>query len=126
MGYVDHARLERRLYGDATYYGVDPGDWSGLLSDLIDEASAEVDAMTGETFGDSNPPSVVRKATIKLVRAELHDIREQGLSSEADAAGNQQSYLDPGVLRDEVRDILKEAGYYEGPSGAGIDVPEVR
>lgn len=126
MGYIDQARLEPRLYGGAAYFGVDEADWDALLDDLIDEASDEVDAMAGQSFG-SSPPSVIRKATVKLTRAELHDIREQGLSSESDAAGNQQSYLDPGAIRDDVRDLLKEAGYYEtGASGAGIDVPEVR
>lgn len=110
MGYISQASLEPRLYGDAAYYGVDPADWGGLLEDLIDEASDEVDDIAGQTFSESNPPSVVRKGTVKLVRKGLHDIREQGLSSESDAAGNQQSYLDPGAVRDDVKQELRDAG----------------
>lgn len=116
--YLDQDRLERRLDSPDSLramMGLTESEWGSLLEDIIGEESAFVhrqivaqgvepesyDAL--EQFLGAYPE--VRQAMVRLCRASLNRIDEDGLQSES-VGDHSETFRAPGELRSEVADYL--------------------
>lgn len=115
---VDQAELERRLGGVAGYkqkFGLSDGEWSSLITDIIQEES---DFVAGELAEEGIHPadfdgkeslvdeySEIRRVMVRLCRASVNGIDSDGLSS-ASVGDHSESYRPPSELRAEVADEI--------------------
>jgi hypothetical protein len=96
-------------------------DWQALIDEALRTASERVadyaNLVTTDAEWDPDDktvPFVAREATIRLARARIARIKEDGLESEGLASGVNYSYRPPATLREEVQESLDEAGYRAG------------
>jgi hypothetical protein len=114
--YVEPERLEHELqYTQNDFPGIEDGsDWATLLSDSLKTASERVDGWldSGTDWRDADSvPFVIQLAVIRLARARIAHIREDGIESEGLVSGANYDYRPPGELREEIRRQLADAGY---------------
>jgi hypothetical protein len=129
--YLTQQTLENRLDSvDAMRadIGRTAGGWDQLVSDVIAENSAWVhriivaQGVKPSTYAGTDEflrawPEI-RQAMVRLCRAEIHLIEQQGLESES-AEDRSESYRPPGKIRANVRALLESV---EPPdSGGGTD-----
>lgn len=121
--YVSPEALARELqYTAADIPGVaGETEWSALLTTAVETESERVGiyANNVETANEWRPddatiPLVVREAVIRLARARIARIREDGISSESLVSGASYDYRPPADLRNEVKATLDEAEYRTG------------
>lgn len=117
--YVSPDELERELALSQDDTGLTETEWSELLTDKLEQESERVEAYAGEQWRDAaeaDVPRVIEGATIRLTRSVLHQIEEDGLSSE-NVGDHSESYRAPAAIRAEVRAELADAGYGGETSG---------
>lgn len=131
--YLTQPTLENRLDSvDAMRadIGRTAGSWDQLVSDVIAEASAWVhriivgQGVKPATYADTDEflgawPEV-RQAMVRLCRAEIHLIEQQGLESES-AEDRSESYRPPSAIRGEVRALLESVEPPDSDGGTDDD-----
>lgn len=131
--YVSKDDFEAELPFDREYLDIDGSGWDSLLTRSLKGATERVETYINDDTdwrGDGETaPFVIQEAVIRLARARISRVHEDGLSSEASASGSQQSYRAPAKIRNEVKAELAEAGYRtttETKASASVRVPDAK
>lgn len=114
----DELRLELQ-YSANDFPNVDgQSDWEQLLtralkaeSERVAQYANEVDTVNEWRPANATVPFVVQEAVIRLARARIARIREDGISNESLPSGASYNYRPPEEIRSEVKASLDEAEY---------------
>lgn len=120
--FVDLTDFKDEFRYTAVDLDVDPSRFDALLERALKTASERVEDMATLVPKDEwrdaattdDVPFVARESVIRLARARLERIMEDGLEQESLASGVSYSYRPPKALRDDVRDTLDEADLRAG------------
>lgn len=105
--YVTYDELDRELAYSAADFNLSESEWQSLLADKLEQESERVERYLGtdEYREYDDPPMLIEAAVIRLTRSIIHQIEEDGLSSES-IGDHSESYRPLGDIRAEVRDEL--------------------
>lgn len=119
--YATRTDLTRELDYDMLDFGIESeSDWNGLLDDALQTATERVDGYTDPEYswdGTDDVPLTVREATIRLARARIMRIQEDGLNSEDLVSGAGYDYRVPEDLRDDIKQSLADGPYRSTTDG---------
>ena len=132
--YLTAEQLERRLRFDSGRLDLTEGEWSSVVNEAIEEATADVRAMTESPFDDAEYATTdelhtafpeIRGAAVRMARSRLFEIigdniDRESLGSGASGSGGTYEYRTPKAVRDEVRSELARVDWsrdYTPPDG---------
>lgn len=123
MPFVDETTFEQELQYTAADFDLDSSEFQALLTRALGTASEQVASFATEIADGTwqnaasvdDIPRVAREGVIRLARARVARIREDGISKEDLVSGAGYDYRPPQAIRNEVKQQLDEAGYRSAP-----------
>ncbi|MFC6825676.1 hypothetical protein [Halopelagius fulvigenes] len=113
--YASRAALERELDYSPLDFGIESEtDWNDLLDESLQTATERVDGWTTSehTWTDADDaPYTISEAVIRLARARILRIHEDGIASEDLVSGAGYDYRSPKELHADIKGDLRDMGY---------------